>query len=67
MLYSIKYLTMAPIKEERDGIMCDRRKGICSVCGRMTRYIDIDFETHICSDKCRNKLHTWYLNWVLDK
>ena len=64
MRYSIKYLTMAPIVEERDGIMCGHGKRPCCVCGRPTRYIDIDFEVHVCSDKCRQKYTDEYMQMI---
>ena len=28
----------------------------CIMCGKLTPFIDIDFEAHVCSDECMDKL-----------
>lgn len=66
MFYWIKYHNMKPIVDERDGIMRGDHKAPCIVCGRKTSFIDIDFETYVCSEGCRREYTTEYMRWIKD-
>ncbi len=52
MLLSEKYPDMKPIKEEKDGIMRGHESCPCCICGRMTEYIELNYEAYFCSDEC---------------
>ena len=44
----------------RDGLLISKEIGLC-LCGKPTRYIDINYEGYVCSEECMNKLDTQ--NW----
>lgn len=41
----------------RDGLLISNEIGLC-VCGKPTRYIDINYEGYVCSEECMYKLDT---------
>ena len=56
MLFEKKYPNMKPINEEHRNIMRGKEAQPCCVCGRMTTYIEINYEAYFCSDECVNKM-----------
>lgn len=57
MLFSEKYPDAKP-KEvlEKDSLLVSENEKPCSVCGRMTHFIDYCGETRLCSEECSSKL-----------
>lgn len=51
MLYEKKYPRMKRL-EERDGIMRGTSKEACCVCGRLTEFVEINYEAYFCSEEC---------------
>ena len=45
----------------RDGLLISKEIGLC-VCGKPTRYIDINYEGYVCSEECMYKLDTQTLD-----
>ncbi len=45
--------------ESKDG------SGKCFMCGKETRYIDISFETWLCSEECQRDLDEEYYEAVI--
>jgi len=45
----------------RDGLLISKEIGLC-VCGKPTRYIDINYERYVCSEECMYKLDTQTLD-----
>jgi predicted nucleic acid-binding Zn ribbon protein len=39
--------------------------GECFVCGKSTKYLDISFDTWVCSEKCQKKLDKEYYEAVI--
>lgn len=56
MKYSQKYPNAEPLQMVDATIMCGRKADSCVQCGALTNFIDIDFETHVCSEECEDKL-----------
>jgi len=52
MKYSQKYPNAEPLQMVDATIMCGRKIDNCAQCGALTKFIDVDFETHICSEEC---------------
>lgn len=52
MLYEKLYPHMKRINEERDGIMRGTCKEPCCMCGRLTEYIEINYQDYFCSEEC---------------
>lgn len=46
-----------------DGLLIGKNMGLC-ICGKLTRYIDIDYEGYVCSDECMKKLDTQFWNKI---
>lgn len=53
MLFSEKY-QQAVIDEQPEGedVFLGSREEPCMHCGRLTQWIDLSFEAHICSEEC---------------
>ena len=64
MKYSQKYPCANPIQMVEDTIMCGCKLDSCYVCGMLTNFIDIDFEAHICSEECEEKLVNEFFRYV---
>lgn len=56
MIYEEKYPNAKPKDYLYDDVLIVGTPGPCAVCGRETRFIDICWEAHICSDECNNAL-----------
>ena len=56
MNYDQKYPNAKPLEMVDATIMCGSKADNCYVCGNLTNFIDVDFETHICSEECEDKL-----------
>lgn len=56
MIYEEKYPNAQPKDCLYDDVLLVGSLGPCAVCGRQTRFIDICWEAHICSDECNNAL-----------
>lgn len=56
MLFEKKYQNMKPIEEEHGNIMRGKEAQPCCVCGRMTPYIEINYEGYFCSEECVKKM-----------
>lgn len=57
MIYEEKYPNAKPKDRLYDDVLLVGSLGPCAVCGRQTRFIDICWEAHICSDECNNILY----------
>lgn len=55
MMFSEKYPHMRPIVDEKNNIMRGD-PAPCSICGRWTEYIEINYEAHFCSEECLRKM-----------
>ena len=64
MKFIDKYPTMKPIAEEHNGIMRGRSMAECCICHQPTEFIEINYEAHICSDECLNKMDDLYFEAV---
>ena len=57
MEYTKKYLNAKPLEICGDGILLKgETEGPCAVCGRMTPFVDVCYEAHICSDECMQRI-----------
>ena len=56
MKYNIKYPNARPMQEVEATIMKAHKPDNCHWCGAMTDFIDMDFETYICSEECDEAL-----------
>jgi len=65
MKYSQKYPFAEPLQMVDDTIMCGGKPDNCYACGSLTCFIDIDFETHICSEECEEKLVNEFFRHVI--
>lgn len=52
MKFKDKYPNMKPIEDEEGGVIRGRKLEPCYTCGRLTEYIDICAEGHVCSEEC---------------
>lgn len=55
MKFIEKYPSMKAVAEVKDCIM---RGGTspCAICGDLTEFVEINYEAHICSDECLDKM-----------
>lgn len=65
MLYDEKYKGMKPVEEARN-IIYGHKERPCIICGRMTRYIEINYEAHFCSEECLKEMDKTYLSYLGD-
>lgn len=63
MKYKDKYPSMIPISEERDNIIRSRSEQPCCVCGRLTEYVEINYEAFFCSEECLAVMDTRSLTY----
>lgn len=56
MKYNKKYSEAIPYTMVDATIMYSNKADNCYVCGNLTNFIDVDFEAHICSEECEDKL-----------
>lgn len=56
MIYEEKYPNAKPKDRLYDDVLLVGTPGPCAVCGKETRFIDICWEAHICSDECEKEL-----------
>lgn len=52
MKFKDRYPNMKPIEDEVNGVIRGREPGPCYICGKLTEYIDLDAEGHVCSEEC---------------
>ena len=56
MKFEDKYPNVISGDMPEDTILVGSKKDNCYICGALTQFIDIDFQTHICSEECLDKL-----------
>ena len=56
MKYSQKYPNAENLQMVDATIMYSNKADNCTQCGALTNFIDVDFETHICSEECEDAL-----------
>ena len=56
MKYDLKYPNAKPMEMVDATIMCSTKADSCACCGMLTKFIDCDFETHICSEECEEAI-----------
>lgn len=42
------------LEQYQDSIGVFKEEGKCWHCGKMTKFVDLDFEAHLCSLRCQN-------------
>ena len=52
MLYSEKYCNAKPGEEVEYGLMRGYTLDNCAQCGRITNFIEMNYQAHFCSDEC---------------
>ena len=67
MKYSDKYPNAEYAQNVEHGIIKGKRKDNCYVCGTLTDFIDIDFECHICSEECLDKITDEFIKASMKK
>lgn len=55
MLYSKKYPNAKPGEEVETGLMRGYKSDSCTQCGRMTDFVEMNYEAHFCSSECIEK------------
>ena len=58
--YLFPYLRYLTSPTGNSNLMMGKQFHPCSECGRLTQFIEINFQTHICSPKCLNILNLEY-------
>ena len=66
MIYEEKYPNAKPEDRLYDDVLLVGSPGPCAVCGKQTRFIDICWEAHICSDECNNALCDEFMQGLKD-
>ena len=56
MKYADQYPNAEPLEMVSMSIMRGRKCDNCCHCGRLTNFIDIDFEAYVCSEECDEAL-----------
>lgn len=57
MEYTKKYPTAKPLEICGDGILLKgETEGPCTICGRLTPFVDVCYEAHICSEECMRQM-----------
>ena len=56
MRFEEKYWYLTPDSPETDGLIVAKTPHTCCICGRPTRFIEINYEDAFCSDECVEKL-----------
>lgn len=66
MKFKDKYPHMKPIVDEApNGVIRGYDALPCAICNEDTEYVDINFECHICSDECQEKMDRDYIDACL--
>jgi endogenous inhibitor of DNA gyrase (YacG/DUF329 family) len=60
MKYEDKYPDSKLLDEVEPLILKTEIVGACEICGDQTIWIEIDYQAHLCSDECRQKLDEGY-------
>ena len=55
MLYSIKYPKAKALEEVEANIIYWTKRCPCIYCARLTSFIEINYQRHVCSDECLRK------------
>ena len=67
MKYDQKYPNAEPFKMVDATIMCGNKADNCWHCGQMTKFIDIAFEAHICSEECDEEITNEFFRHAMRK
>lgn len=52
MLYSEKYPNAKSGQEVETNILCGNTSDNCVQCGRMTKFVEMNYQAHFCSPEC---------------
>lgn len=52
MLYSEKYPNANPGQEVETGVICGNAPDNCVHCGKMTKFVELNYQAHFCSPEC---------------
>lgn len=52
MLYSEKYPNAKLGEEVENGVMCGYKADNCAQCGRLTDFVEMNYQAHFCSGEC---------------
>lgn len=67
MKYDVKYPNAKPLEMVDATIMCGKKADSCAHCGMLTKFIDIDFDTHICSEECEEAITDEFFRHAMRK
>ena len=67
MLYEKKYPNATPGQEVEHGILYGINADNCAHCGRMTKFVDINYEAHFCSEECVKAFDDELFKYALKK
>ena len=67
MKYDVKYPNAQPLEMVDATIMCGKKADSCAHCGMLTKFIDIDFDTHICSEECEEAITDEFFRHAMRK
>ena len=52
MLYEKKYPNATPGQEVETGVLYGANADNCAQCGRITNFVELNYQAHFCSDEC---------------
>lgn len=65
MKYDQKYPNAKPLEMVDATIMCGKNADNCCHCGRLTKFVDVDFEAHICSEECEEAMTDEFFRYAM--
>lgn len=64
MKFNLKYPDMKPVHDERDGIIYGMKEQPCQTCKELTRFVEINYQAHYCSEECVQQMDNEYNRWL---
>lgn len=65
MKYDQKYPNVKPYEMVDATIMCGKSTDNCCHCGKLTKFVDVDFEVHVCSEECEEAMIDEFFKYAM--